>query len=102
MIIGNLNPLQNREDKGNLWENFLITERLKSKAYNSSLAKGYFWRTVSQQEIDYVEEDAGLIRGYEIKWNPKSKVKIPKIFSDTYNAEVQTINQENFRDFLKL
>ncbi len=101
MIIGNLNPLQNRQDKGILWENFLITERLKFKAYNASLAKGYFWRTVSQQEIDYVEEDAGIIKGYEIKWNPKSKVKIPKIFSNTYKAEVQIINQENFRDFLK-
>ncbi|SFN96675.1 ATP-binding protein [Salegentibacter flavus] len=101
MIIGNLNPLQNRQDKGNLWENFLITERLKSMAYNSSLAKGYFWRTVSQQEIDYVEEDAGIIKGYEIKWNSKNKVKIPKIFSDTYKAEVQIINHENFRDFLK-
>lgn len=101
MIIGNLNPLQSRQDKGNLWENFLITERLKSMAYNSSLAKGYFWRTVSQQEIDYVEEDAGIIKGYEIKWNSKNKVKIPKIFSDTYKAEVQIINQENFRNFLK-
>ncbi len=101
MIIGNLNPLQNRQDKGNLWENFLITERLKFKAYNTSLAKGYFWRTVSQQEIDYVEEDAGIIKGYEIKWNPKNKVKIPKIFSDTYKADVEIINQENFRDFLK-
>ena len=101
MIIGNLNPLQNRQDKGNLWENFLITERLKSKAYSTSLAKGYFWRTVSKQEIDYVEEDAGIIKGYEIKWNPKNKVKIPKIFSDTYKADVKIINQENYRDFLK-
>lgn len=101
MIIGNLNSLQNRQDKGNLWENFLITERLKFNAYNTSLAKGYFWRTVSQQEIDYVEEDADTLKGYEIKWNPKSKVKIPKKFSDTYNAEVKILNQENFRDFLK-
>lgn len=101
MIIGNLNPLENRQDKGNLWENFLITERMKFNAYNTSLAKGYFWRTVSQQEIDYVEEDAGIIKGYEIKWNPKNKIKIPKIFSDTYKADVGIINQENFRDFLK-
>src|SRR5690606_8078996 len=43
-IIGNLNPLQTRQDKGILWENFLITERLKFKAYNTSLAKNYFWK----------------------------------------------------------
>ena len=54
-FIGDLNPIGICQDKGNLWENFLIAERLKHNAYNGSLAKGYFWRTVSQQEIYYVE-----------------------------------------------
>jgi len=101
MIIGDLNPLELRQDKGNLWENFLIAERLKYNAYNGSLSKGYFWRTVQQQEIDYVEEEAGTITGFEIKWNPKSKVKIPKTFVETYNTEVIVITNENFREFLK-
>lgn len=101
MIIGNLNPLEDRQDKGNLWENFLITERLKMRAYTGSLAKGFFWRTVRQQEIDYVEEEAGRVKGYEIKWNKKNKVKIPKTFTETYNTEVKIIDQENFREFLK-
>ncbi len=100
MIIGDLNPLEVRQDKGNLWENFLISERFKHKAYNGSLAKAYFWRTVQQQEIDYVEEEAGEIQGYEIKWNPKSKVKIPKTFTKTYNTKVKVITNENFREFL--
>jgi len=101
MIIGDLNPLEVRQDKGNLWENFLIAERLKHNAYKSSLAKGYFWRTVQQQEIDYVEEEAGTVTGFEIKWNPKSKVKIPKTFTAAYNTDVNVINKENFREFLK-
>jgi hypothetical protein len=101
MIIGDLNPLEVRQDKGNLWENFLIAERLKNNIYKSSLAKSYFWRTVQQQEIDYVEEEAGIITGIEIKWNPKSKVKIPKTFTEAYNAEVKVITKDNFRDFLK-
>ncbi|CAM4083213.1 ATP-binding protein [Gillisia hiemivivida] len=101
MIIGDLNPLEMRQDKRNLWENFLIAERLKYNAYNSSLCKGYFWRTVQQQEIDYVEEEAGKVTGFEIKWNAKSKVKIPKTFVETYNTEVKVITNENFRDFLK-
>jgi len=101
MIIGDLNPLEVRQDKGNLWENFLIAERLKHNAYTSSLAKGYFWRTVQQQEIDYVEENAGIITGIEIKWNPKSKVKIPKTFVNTYNTKVKVITNENFREFIK-
>ncbi|TVZ27487.1 hypothetical protein JM83_2533 [Gillisia sp. Hel_I_86] len=101
MIIGDLNPLEVRQDKGNLWENFLISERLKKNAYSGSLAKGYFWRTVQQQEIDYVEEEAGTITGFEIKWNAKSKVKIPRTFTGTYNTEVKIITRENFRMFLK-
>lgn len=60
-MFGNLNPLEVRQDKGNLWENFMIAERLKYNAYNGSLVKGYFWRIVQQQEIDYVEEEAGKI-----------------------------------------
>lgn len=101
MIIGDLNPLEVRQDKGNLWENFLIAERLKNNVYEGSLAKAYFWRTVQQQKIDYVEEEAGTVTGIEIKWNPKSKVKIPKTFVETYNTEVQVITKENFREFLK-
>lgn len=101
MIIGDLSHIDIRQDKGNLWENFLIAERLKYNAYTGSLAKGYFWRTVQQQEIDYVEEEAGKIQGYEIKLNLNIKVKVPKTFTEAYNAEVKVINKENFREFFK-
>lgn len=101
MIIGDLNPMEIRQDKGNLWENFLIAERLKHNSYSGSLAKGYFWRTVSQQEIDYVEEEAGKLEAFEIKWNPKSKVKVPKSFVTAYDAQITVINKDNFRSFLK-
>lgn len=101
MIIGDLRPMDMRQDKGNLWENFLIAERLKHNAYTGSLAKGYFWRTVQQQEVDYVEEEMGNIKGFEIKWNPKSKAKIPKTFTKTYTCEVDIIDKENFRNFLR-
>ena len=101
MIIGDLNSFEIRQDKDNLWENFLIAERLKNNAYTGSLAKGYFWRTVQQQEIDYVEAEAETITGFEIKWNPKSKVRIPKTFIETYKTEVKVITRENFRDLLK-
>lgn len=100
MIIGDLSHMDIRQDKGALWENFLLAERLKYNSYKSSLGKGYFWRTVQQQEIDYVEEEAGTVTGFEIKWNPKNKVKIPKSFAAAYNAEVNVVNRENFREFL--
>lgn len=99
-VIGDFTAFNLRQDKGHLWENFLIAERLKYRAYSGSLAKAYFWRTTRQQEIDYVEEEAGKISGFEIKWNPKRKVKIPSTFGKTYDTEVQVITRENFRGFL--
>ena len=98
MIVGNLNFLNLRQDKGALWENFIISERIKKNSYESNLVKPYFWRTTNQQEIDYVEDIGGEINGYEIKWN--SKAKIPKLFKETYNAKVEVITRENFRTFL--
>jgi predicted AAA+ superfamily ATPase len=100
MIIGNFNALELRQDKGALWENFLIGERMKKNSYEGNLAKSYFWRTVQQQEIDYVEETAGKITGYEIKWSANAKVKIPRLFKETYNAEIEVLTRENFRIFL--
>lgn len=101
MVIGNFNALDLRQDKGTLWENFLIVERMKKNSYDGSLAKPFFWRTVQQQEIDYVEEKAGKITGYEINWNPKAKVKIPVVFKETYAAEVIVLTRENFKPFLQ-
>jgi uncharacterized protein len=99
-VLGNFNPLALREDRGALWENFIISERFKKIHYENSLAKSYFWRTAQQQEIDYVEENAGKITGYEIKWNTKAKVKPNKLFKEAYEAGIKVINTENFRDYL--
>ena len=99
-VLGNFNPLALREDKGALWENFIISERFKKIHYENMFVKSYFWRTVQQQEIDYVEENAGKITGYEIKWNPKARIKTIKTFKDAYNAEIEVINTENFRNYL--
>lgn len=100
MIIGNFNDINLRSDKGGLWENFLISERIKQNAYKMTLAKSYFWRTTQQQEVDYVEEISQKIFGYEFKWNPKKKVKLPKTFTEKYQTEGKLINKENFRDFV--
>lgn len=101
-VIGNLNLLESRADKGALWENFLMAERLKVLRYSKTDARMYFWRTVRQQEIDYVEENAGVIKGFEFKFSPTAKAKIPKLFGETYNTSVEVITTENFRGFLGL
>ncbi|NLA24634.1 MAG: ATP-binding protein [Bacteroidales bacterium] len=99
-VIAQLQALPLRQDIGQLWENFIISERLKQLNYNNLFANTYFWRTTQQQEIDYIEEIDGKFFAYEIKWNPKRKVNFPKTFTDSYKAKFSTINRENFQDFL--
>lgn len=100
MVIGNFNPINLRTDKGVLWENFLISERVKQIEYKQSLAHIYFWRTKQQQEVDFVEEYNGKIYGYEFKWNKKNMIKLPKTFTETYNAISTVIDKSNFREFV--
>ncbi len=99
-IISAFNPIELRNDKGALWENFLISERLKYLHYNKIYANTYFWRTKQQQEIDWVEEKDLKVYGYEFKWSSKKKVKFPKKFVDAYQAETQVIHRDNFMDFV--
>lgn len=100
-LIGNYSSWDLRQDKGALWENFLVSERMKYLSYGGSLAKTYFWRTTQQQEIDYLEVDGDNIRAFEFKWSSTKKAKLPKPFKDAYNPEFLVVNQENFREFLK-
>ena len=55
-VIANFSPLEKRNDVGALWENYVISERVKHNAYSSEWANSWFWRTKEQQEIDYIEE----------------------------------------------
>lgn len=100
MVIGNFNPIELRTDKGALWENFLISERMKQLEYKESLARPYFWRTKQQQEVDFVEEVGGNIFGFEFKWKKKNNRKLPKTFTEAYRAETKIIDKENFREFV--
>lgn len=101
-VISNFQPVENRSDAGEMWENFVIAERLKHLDNNHILAGNWFWRTRHQQEIDYLEESDGKLTATEIKWNPKkSNVKAPEIFLKTYtNAQFQVITPENIASFL--
>ena len=99
-IVNNFNPLSMREDKGIIWENFIISERMKRNNYVNPFIKSYFWRTTSQQEIDYIEEIDGKLTAYEIKWNENAKIKKLYSFTEAYNAEVQIIHNKNFNEFL--
>lgn len=101
-VIGQLQPLAIRQDAGILWENFMVSERVKQISLNKDLRNYYFWRTTQQQEIDFVEQVNGKYFAYEFKWNKKRKFKFPKTFSNNYLSINKGINRENFREFVML
>ncbi|WP_225870852.1 ATP-binding protein [Pedobacter cryophilus] len=83
-ITRNFNSLNNRNDVGALWENYMISERIKFLAQNQLEAKTYFWRTTQQQEIDYIEQTGDAILAVEFKWRENQKVRIPTTFTKAY------------------
>ncbi len=99
-IIQNFNGLNMRTDVGQLWENFLISERLKKQKYHGIFANNYMWRTWDQKEIDFIEEREGKLFAYEFKWSGKHS-KVPKDFANAYPEHVfQEINRENYFEFV--
>ncbi|MDZ7611268.1 MAG: ATP-binding protein [Candidatus Moranbacteria bacterium] len=103
-LIDNLNPLNLRNDTGSIWENFLISERIKQLHTGFAYSKKFFWRTHQQQEIDYLEEQNGRLSAYEFKWNAKkAKKAAPKIFREAYpEASFKTITPHNYQKFINL
>lgn len=101
-VISNFNDLGIRNDKGQLWENFLVSERLKIQEYAGIRANNYFWRTWEQKEVDWVEERGGKLFGYEFRYSTQ-KDKLPKEFLESYpEARIEIINPENYQIFLKI
>ncbi len=102
-IINNFSPFKLRTDQGALWENYLVSERIKFLHYNGLTANRYFWRTHQQQEIDYLEERDGIIHAYEFKWGKNSKARIPLTFANAYpNFSFNLVTPENMDLFLKV
>ena len=95
-------PLELRQDKGALWENFFIVERMKYNHYADRLVNAYFWRTSEKMEIDYIEEYNGELHLFEMKWNEKKQqTKFPNQFIETYHPqETDVITPENYLLFL--
>jgi predicted AAA+ superfamily ATPase len=100
-IINNFNPVRSRVDAGALWENYVISERMKFLRYNNIDADQYFWRTTQQQEIDLIEERDGGFYAYECKWNEKAKSRFPETFTRNYKVEgTHVIHPGNIETFL--
>ena len=100
-VISNFAPLDMRNDVGALWENLMVSERVKHNAYIGSYAQLYFWRTHDQKEIDLVEIEDGKMRTFEFKWNPKKKPLQPATFAAAYpDTPFSMITPEVLWDFV--
>jgi predicted AAA+ superfamily ATPase len=100
-LISNFNAINLRQDVGQLWENYLVAERVKRNAYHKNYCNSYFWRTTQQQEVDYIEEREGKLFAYEFKWGEKKTPKLPKTFQLAYpKHEFKLINRQNYDEFL--
>lgn len=93
-LLSNFAPLPLRPDKGALWENYLIAERLKFNHYRQHRPNAYFWRTHDQAEIDYLEEQDGTFQAFEFKWN-KQHVRFPASFLNSYPVQETTLVHRN-------
>ncbi len=101
-VISNFSSYDLRTDIGMIWENFLISERVKNNAFHNRKAKYYFWRTTQKQEVDFIEEIDGKFSAYEFKYNPrKTNVKCPLTFSNNYpEIPFSVITRDNYLDFV--
>ena len=101
-VLSNFAPAALRNDMGALWENLMVSERVKRNAYQGSYAQLYFWRTHDQKEIDLIEEEDGMLKTYEFKWSGKVKAKQPTSFASAYpNSFFQVISPDNYWEFIR-
>jgi uncharacterized protein len=100
-ITNNFNPILLRNDKGALWENYLMIERKKRNAYTHHYCNTYFWRTFDQAEVDYIEEYKGALHLYEFKWKINRK-KMPQSIQQAYTiSDMQFVDRDGFSKFLQ-
>lgn len=99
-LINNFSPLSQRNDIGQLWEQYFLSERMKFNRYNNYQPQYFFWRTYDGQEIDLLELNNGQLHAFECKWK-EAKVKVPLGFQKAYpDAKFTVINKENYLDWI--
>jgi predicted AAA+ superfamily ATPase len=100
-LINNFSSLQSRNDIGQLWEQYILSERIKHNGYKGFQPQYFFWRTYDGQEIDLLELDGKQhLQAFECKWKDQ-KVKVPAAFAKAYpDADFTAIHQDNYLEWI--
>jgi predicted AAA+ superfamily ATPase len=100
-VIVQFNHLDQRDDAGALWENFMVMERVKFLTYSFDIPNLYFWRTYSQQEVDWVEERGTELDSFEFKWSFTKEQRCPPEWARAYpKASYTVIIPDNYQGFV--
>ena len=100
-ILGDYKPLDLRTDTGALWENYIVSERMKHNSYSAFYGKSYFWRTQQQQEVDYIEDYDGVLHTYEFKWSKTKQPRLAETFTKNYpDHTFAIVSPDNYQDFV--
>ena len=101
-LISQFQNLNERNDTGALFENFMMMERIKNNDYKSRNANVFFWRTHDGSEVDLVESRNGKLKAIEFKWNKKNRECAPRQWRETYpNASFQVLDRNNFMKIIE-
>jgi len=101
-VINDFKLLTLRNDIGSLWENYLISERIKRNEYRRENVEYYFWRGYNQQEVDLIEFQNGTLSAFEFKYSSNKKFKIPSAFKEAYpEASFKQISRDSYLDWIE-
>ena len=102
-VIDDYRDLSMRNDQGQLFENLIISERMKMNSWLNKSAKSFFWRNYNQSEVDYVEVNDDEVYAFEMKWNSHKNNKVTRAFTNIYtDAKTEVITPESFMNFIFL
>lgn len=103
-LVDDFSPVEKngRRDSGMIFENCMILERLKYVSHTGGFGlEQMFWRTVSQNEIDYIERYKEKLSAYEFKLNELVRVKGRRQFSEFYpEINLNVVSPKNAYDFV--
>lgn len=95
-VADDISLVENRNDKGAIFENFFVMERIKDNSIESFSPNFMFWRDRFGAEVDLIEEKDAKIKAYECKWNPETQVSFNSFKKLYPEATTEIVSPEYF------